>query len=608
MARPRGRSGSSAGESAVYGAASANLNDCLLTYLASMTALGRWRLGSAMLLVLIGSVVEGLGILLLIPVIDLVFAGSGSPKLGILRVIVPHLPADPVLRLVALLGIFLTLLIVRALILWRRDMLLAALSQQLVEQWRLRLIARLGAAPWIKVQALRHNDAAFAMSGDIVRLNFGSEFFFRSVAAALQLGVQLALAFYISWPLTLAACAIALAATPALILPLRRARQAGTELGVRGRQRLGMFADFLSSLKLAKAHGLEQAYVSEFARIGSEANHSVLAYLDRQLRGSLGFQLGAAIMASLLLLVGLAYLHLSATTVSALMLLIARLAAPTHLLVQGAQAVSAMLPAVSSIIAIEHVLGAPEADADGALQLVYPRSRAAELALTDVSFRYPGNRASALEHVSLVIPRGSFVALLGASGAGKSTLADLLTGLLAPDVGTITVDGLPLNGRAAMAPWRRRIGYVPQEPFLFDRSLRENMTWGANGSTDADIERALARAEALDFARQLPEGLGTRLGERGSHLSGGERQRICLARALLRDPAFLLLDEATSALDKGTERRLMKTLVGLKGKVTILMITHRLPEDIDVDIVAYLEEGALRIAPAGQVGLPRASR
>ena len=199
-----------------------------------------------------------------------------------------------------------------------------------------------------------------------------------------------------------------------------------------------------------------------------------------------------------------------------------------------------------------------------------------------------------LEGIDLELAAGELVVLLGPSGSGKTTLADLLIGLAEPDAGTISIDGEVIRTPAERAAWRQRIGYVPQDPFLFDLSLSENLRWAAPEASEAELWAALEAADAASFVREVPGGLAARTGDRGGYFSGGERQRLCLARALLRSPALLVLDEATSALDPQSEGRLLAALQGLRGKVTILMIAHRIPAEFRPDRIIRLSDGQVR--------------
>jgi ATP-binding cassette subfamily C protein len=190
----------------------------------------------------------------------------------------------------------------------------------------------------------------------------------------------------------------------------------------------------------------------------------------------------------------------------------------------------------------------------------------------DVSFSY-GDRF-VLKNVSLSFPKGSFSAIIGSSGAGKTTVVDLITGLLMPREGAIWIDDIPLNRLDAKA-WRRMIGYVPQETLLLHDTVMANVTLGDPAFDERDVEHALREAGAWDFVADMDSGIHTVVGERGGRLSGGQRQRITIARALVHKPQLMILDEATSALDPATEAEICQTLSQLRGKLTILAISHQ---------------------------------
>ena len=198
-----------------------------------------------------------------------------------------------------------------------------------------------------------------------------------------------------------------------------------------------------------------------------------------------------------------------------------------------------------------------------------------------------------IRDMSLRIRAGEFVCLLGSSGAGKTTLADLLIGLVQPQKGQILIDDTPLEGLALHA-WRRSIGYVPQDVFLFNGTIRDNITMGEDIYSDSEIAEAVRRAGAEDFILRLSHGLDAQVGERGVTLSGGQRQRICIARALVRRPQLLILDEATSALDSRTEQEIAQTVRSLTPQVTVVAITHRPALANIADVVVHIEDGAVK--------------
>jgi ABC-type multidrug transport system fused ATPase/permease subunit len=221
--------------------------------------------------------------------------------------------------------------------------------------------------------------------------------------------------------------------------------------------------------------------------------------------------------------------------------------------------------------------------------------------LNYVSYTYPSAASAALKDISLLIKRGESIGFIGSSGAGKSTLVDNILGLLTPDLGEVRVDGKVIQQN--LRNWQDQIGYVPQSIYLTDDTLLRNVAFGLPNEQidEAAVKRAIHLAQLDDFVSSLPNGLMTMVGERGIRLSGGQRQRIGIARALYHDPAVLLLDEATSSLDTETEYGVMQAVKALKGNKTILIVAHRLSTVEHCDRLYRIEKGVL-VDTVGTIG------
>lgn len=215
------------------------------------------------------------------------------------------------------------------------------------------------------------------------------------------------------------------------------------------------------------------------------------------------------------------------------------------------------------------------------------------IAFDNVSFIYDGNSAAAIHDISLSIRRNEFVGLVGPSGAGKTTLSDVLIGLLTPSSGHIRFDDVIIDD--ALEAWRKRVGYVPQDIYLLDDTLRRNVAMGIDSKfiDETLVWRALDRAQLGDVVRGMRDGLDTTLGERGVRLSGGQRQRIGIARALYHDPELIVFDEATSSLDVKTEEDVSSAIRAMKGERTIIVIAHRLSTLKNCDRLIYLRAGGV---------------
>ncbi|WP_017302419.1 ABC transporter ATP-binding protein [Nodosilinea nodulosa] len=220
-----------------------------------------------------------------------------------------------------------------------------------------------------------------------------------------------------------------------------------------------------------------------------------------------------------------------------------------------------------------------------------PFSRLSEgIRFNHISFRYPQGEGWALQGVDLTLPRGQTLALVGASGAGKSTLADLLPRFYDPNSGAIEIDGIDLKA-FDIRSFRRRVGVVSQDTFLFNASVKDNICYGYPEASEAEVMAAAQRANAEEFILKLPQGYDTPIGDRGVLLSGGQRQRLAIARALVQNPEILILDEATSALDTISERLVQQAIDELSQNRTTLVIAHRLSTVRRADQIAVLDQG-----------------
>ncbi len=213
-----------------------------------------------------------------------------------------------------------------------------------------------------------------------------------------------------------------------------------------------------------------------------------------------------------------------------------------------------------------------------------------EIEIKDITFAYPDSETNILSGASMVVPKGKSVGIIGPSGAGKSTVVDIILGLLHVQSGEILCDGS--NIFSNYDSWLAQIGYIPQSIYMVDESIRENIAFGIDADKiDEDrIWEVMEEAQLADFVKSLPEGLDTKIGDRGVRLSGGQRQRIGIARALYHNPEILVFDEATSALDNETEAAVMEAINSFHGKKTMIIIAHRLNTIENCDIIYEVKD------------------
>ena len=215
------------------------------------------------------------------------------------------------------------------------------------------------------------------------------------------------------------------------------------------------------------------------------------------------------------------------------------------------------------------------------------------ISFENVSFSYPSSNKSVLNNISIDFKKGDYVGIVGGSGAGKSTMIDLLIGLYNPTNGCIKIDNINLLD--CKKSWQNKIGYVPQNIYLFDDTILNNIAFGIP-KDEINLEKlrtALIEAELFDFVESLPDGLNTKIGERGSRLSGGQKQRIGIARALYNNPSIIIFDEATNSLDKLTEKKIIESIDKLKGVRTIISITHNTSTIAKCDKIYQIKDGCL---------------
>jgi len=347
----------------------------------------------------------------------------------------------------------------------------------------------------------------------------------------------------------------------------------------------------ISGVRVVQTLGQEAAGLATFRRIGVEYRRASLAALSVQ-AGYIAFSdLLSTVATVLVLWVGAGLVEHRALALGALvafLLYVTQLFSPVQQLAQTFdtyQRALAGMRKISSVLEEQpSVVSPPDAPALGRVR--------GEVRLEAVSFRYPGASRPALVDVDLSVPAGQHVALVGETGAGKSTLLKLIARFHDPESGTVRVDGVDLR-RVALGSYRAQLGYVPQEPFLFTASIRDNIAFGR---PDASLEEVVAAAEAVGAHRaieSLPGGYDHVVSERGRSLSAGERQMVCLARALLVDPAILLLDEATANLDPESEAGVHRAMAAVAAGRTTFVIAHRLSTARAMDRTLVVAGGRL---------------
>lgn len=544
----------------------------LRQYLGLLVSSAGWRkLSVALVVVLLAGMTDGIGLALLIPLLEML--DRQAPK-NPLAVRIAHAMAvvDLPMTFLSLLGVFLLLVFLRSLLVRRREVMLAEIRQTFVSDLRIRLYQAIADASWSSLSGSRFSDLDAALLEEVDRVGQGTHFALHLPARAITLVVYLVMAFVLAPVFFLLAVLLGGGLVLAMRGRLHHSLRLGGTLAQASRKLHGDVREFLATVKVMKAHAAEDPHIKTFSSRVASISEQVLAFSRTQASGRAAQDIVGATALALFLWGGVELAHLPLPELLPMTLIFYRLLPLSQEFQQAGQQILFMLP---SFVLVTNTYAQCEAAAEPAMDDAGAVLRLGhELRFDDVWFSYPGDVPSfILRGVNLVLPAGSLTVLSGPSGSGKSTALDLMLGLLEPVRGAIAVDGVSLSARSRRM-WRRSIAYVPQDPVLFHDTIRANLVWSYPCASDSEIRDAL-RLAAAEFVFSLPDGLDTVVGERGLRLSGGERQRLALARALLRSPQLLLMDEPTSALDAQSEQLVAETIRGLKGKVTVVVVTHR---------------------------------
>jgi len=404
--------------------------------------------------------------------------------------------------------------------------------------------------------------------------------------------IYLAFAFYISPWLTV----VALVSIGGLTYLVRNVVEPGFSVGDRVADANESIQTTVQSgtqgIRPVKLFGVESEVLEDYHRaVDSFAEASITLYRNDSFVGNI-HQLLLALAVFGLVFLALRFTSLTFAGLAIFLFVMFRLAPRVSNLNRRIYTIEGDLPHVARTEEFIAELAANQEPEGGTTT---PPREFRSVVFDDVTFSYHTGE-TVLDDLSLEVGRGEFVALVGQSGSGKSTVVSLLTRLYNPDSGEVRLDGTPID-EFDLAAWRSRVAVVRQDPFMFDATLRYNLTLGRRDATDADLERVCRVAKVDEFLDELPRRFDTPIGEDGVQLSGGQRQRVALARALLKDADILVLDEATSNLDTDLERAVQREIEAMDGEYTVVAIAHRLSTVRNADCIYTVEDG--RVVESG---------
>ncbi len=541
-------------------------------------------------LMVVGSVTEGIGIVLLVPLLALLDrTASENPMVqalvwGLERVGIGQTVGG-------LLAAFVVLMVLRGVIQFAKEVASARLQNEIVDDLRGQCLKALLAANWRWISTRKSSDHANLVLTEVSRVGIALNNGLGLLATLLAMLALVASAMLLSAPMTL----LILMTGIIVFAMMSRLRGQAYSLGGRhGRANRALFQtlqESLAGIKLSKILGNEARHLGMLNRTIAQVRQEQLLFQRNSSLSRALFQAFAAAMLSAYVYFGVTRLHIALPELLTLVFIFSRL---VPLFMTAQQQMHQWLNALPAIqeaeLFLQDALSAREMRHVGTdLHVNWPIQ--SKLELSNVVVSYADRTTPALAAVTAVFPAQSITAVMGPSGAGKSTLADVVMGLIVPDAGSLLVDGEVVTDQTRTR-WMRSVAYVPQDSFLFHDSIRNNLLWAQPTATQDELLAAL-HAAAAEFVFDHPEGLDAIVGDGGIRFSGGERQRLALARALLQRPSLLIMDEATSALDPANEAKVYEAIGRLAGKMTIILISHSPETARYADRVLVLQQGSV---------------
>jgi len=553
--------------------------------------------------ILLAAIAEGVSIFMLLPLINIII-GQGHPGVGeavgdmdagsnsfVNRVygMMNDIGIEPSLG--SLLSVVVVGILIKGLLLLMARKHIGDTVARFTTNLRLALLRSVLASRWDYFHHQPVGRLATAMGSETLRASQAYLFGTMMLASALQTMIYLGVGFMVHWQATLIALFAGAVIVAMLHFLVSMSRSLGKQQTLLFRSLVSRLTDTLQSVRSLKAMAREDLAESVMVNETNELNETLRkgAFSNAALN-SLQEPLFTLVIAAGIFF-ALEFRGMPLETVMLLTVILSRIMNKLGRIQGNYQS---MVIAESAYWSLKQTIDAAEdarevISGDMAVKLEHA------IRFENVSYAFAQHRV--MDSITLNIPAGSLTTFIGPSGSGKTTILDLILGLYRPQSGNIFIDDINLEN-VDLHHWRRQIGYVPQEQVLLHDSVLTNVTLNDTSLSEHDVEAALRAADAWNFVSRLPEGMQTSVGERGTKLSGGQRQRILIARALVHAPALLILDEPTSALDPQSEREICKTLYSLRGRYTLLAVSHQTTLVDAADQVYQIGDGKVRTLTA----------
>lgn len=569
-----------------------NLKESLLgQYTKTLLELIQKKVAIALFLMVIISLLQGISLILLVPLLQLVGLNVSQGSIGQIAFFVSEfftiINVQPTL-LVVLIIYVLTISFI-AILTRLKTLKTSDIQYQFAAQLRKRLYKAITNSNWLFFTKIKSSNFAHALTNEIERISIGTGQFLTFLASIMILIVYIIFALKIAGIVT----GIIFLVGVTILLVLRRravkSRHTGEEITNTTRDLYSSIMQHMDGMKTIKSFGIQEENINIFSNQTNKVAKNYLDAIKSYADVKLLFDIGTVIVLSIMILFLIEVIKLPTASLFLLIYLFVVMIPQFSTIQSSYQYFINMLPAFNNVTNLEkQCLENTDLFESKKCQILLNKV----IKLENVSFSYRDEEHFLMKELNLKIPAGKTVAIVGPSGAGKTTVADFIMGFIQPYEGKITIDGFSLS-KSNIGSWRSKIGYVSQETFLFNETIKFNLLLSQPEGNEEDIIEALKLAAAYKFVSKLPEGIHTIIGDRGVKLSGGERQRLALARALLRKPNLLILDEATSNLDSNNEKKILNAIEDLHGEITILIIAHRLSTIKNADYIYLIDEGQI---------------
>lgn len=552
--------------------------------------------GGVLYLNLIGmvliSLAEGIGILLLIPLLNVIGVLDISSDSYLLSKISQYTQSfSEILSVPLILGLYILLMIGQSYLQRNQTLLQVKIQQGFAYYLRLKTYSGLMKSDYSLFLKKRKSDLSNFLTSEIARVNAGVGLLLQFLASFIFTVIQIGFAFWLSFELTLLVLISGLALIFIARNFMKRAKTIGNQAIDLSESYLAAITDDFNGIKDIKSNTLEETHLNWFDSLCSRMEQNQIEFFKMKTASQTLFKSSSAILIAFFIYTSVELFDTSSGELILVIIIFSRLWPRFMSFQSNLEQLYSFSPSFKRLMDLQQESEmAKEIKEDTTLNNKV-LSIQQGLECRNIYFRYRSQELNyALKDVSISIPNNQMTAIVGRSGAGKSTLIDVLMGLISPERGMVCIDGVPLTSNNIIS-LRRSVSYVSQDPFLFNASIRENLLLIKPNARESELWEALEFSSAAEFVRKLSQGLDTVIGDRGIRLSGGERQRLVLARAILKKPSILILDEATSSLDTENERRIQEALERIKGKMTIIVIAHRLSTIQNADQVIVLDRG-----------------